>query len=283
MNGKIEVRESEQDMESRSTIKIDRTTVAAFGAPGGMLIIAMLSIATWKPLIIELLVNILIFVYRRTGNLGVSILALSIVINALSLLVRAPALRVEQKMWELDPSGQESRKRRSEDFYRPWSGCLIGIMTGVWQSLVAVASIALIWVFWYVFLPESELPANLDRFLWSSPNPWLESFNTHFAYLDLRDRDLLRVSWSPFPLPGLLVLAFIAIIFLHASLKDVIRKKHGVALLPKPMTGCALWGAPLLALLFALIFPAGVVLYGLAGIPFWLLELWLFPLAVVNE
>lgn len=283
MNGKIEVSESEQDRENSSPRKIDRVTVASFGIPGGILIVAIVAIATWKSLIIEPLVNILILAYRLTGNLGASILALSIVINALSLLVRAPALRVEQKMWELDPSGQELRKRRSEDFSRLWLGCLTGIITGIWQGLVAVASIALIWVFWYVFPPEAELSANLHKFLWSPLDPLRESFNTHFAYLDLRDRDHLRVSWSPYPLPGLFVLASTALTFLIASHKDAIRRKHGFALLPKPMTGCALWGAPLLALLFALIFPAGVVLYGLAGIPFWLLELWLFPLAVINE
>lgn len=283
MNGKIEVSESEQDRENSSPGKTYRVTVAAFGVPGGMLIIAILAMATWKSLIIGPLVNALIFVYIITGNLGISILVLRILINALSLLVRAPALRVEQKIWELDLSGQELRKRRSEDFSRPWSGCLAGIMTGIWQGLVAVASIALVWVFWYVFLPKSELPANLDKYLWFRLGPLGESFNTHFAYLDLRDRDLLRVSWWPYPLPGLFVLASTVLTFLHVSLKNVIRKKYGVALLPKSMTGCALWGAPLLALLSGLIFPSGVVLYGLAGVPFWLLELWLFPLAVVND
>ena len=283
MNGRMEVSESEQDMESPSPRKIDRATVAVLGAPAGMLIIAIVVIATWKSLIIAPLVNALIFVYRLTGNLGISLLVLSILINVSSLLVRAPALRLEQKMWELNPSGQELRKRRSEDFGRPLSGCLTGIMTGIWQGLVAVASIALIWIFWYVFLPKSESPANLEKYLWSPLDPLLESFDTHFAYLDLRDRDLLQVSWLPYPLPGLFVLASAVLTFLLASLKVVIRKKHGFAFLPKRMTGCVLWGGPLLALLSGLIFPSGVVLYGLAASPFWLLELWLFPLAVVND
>lgn len=283
MNGKIEASGSENDRESPPPIKINRPTVEVLGPLGGMFIIAIVALAAWKSLIIEPLVNALILLYRLTGNLGLSVLVLSIAINALSFLVRVPTLRFEQKIWELDPSGQELRKRRSEDFSRPWSGCLTGIITGIWQGLVAVASIALIWVFWYVFPPEAELSANLHKFLWSPLDPLRESFNTHFSYLDLRDRDLLRVSWLPYPLPGLFVLASTVLTFLHASLKHVIRKKHGFALLPQQMSGCVLWGGPLLALLSGLIFPAGVVLSGLAGVPFWLLELWLFPLAVVND
>jgi membrane protein insertase Oxa1/YidC/SpoIIIJ len=283
MNGKMEVSESKQDRESRPLVKINRATAATLGALGGALIMAIVAIATWKSLIIAPLVNALIFVYRQTGNLGVSILVLSTVVNALSLLVRAPALRAEQKMWELDPSGQELRKRLSEDLSRPWSGCLTEIMSGIWQGFVIVTSIALIWVFWYVFLPKSELLANLDKFLWSPLDPLPESFNTHFAYLDLRDRDLLRVSWWPHPLPGFFILASTVLTFLQASLKHVVRKKHGLALLPKRMTGLILWGGSLLMLLLGLIFPAGAVLYGLGTSAFGLLELWLFPLAVVND
>lgn len=153
MDRKMEVSEPEQDMENSSPIIMNHATVATLAIPGGMFIIAVVVIVPWKSLIIAPLVDVLLSVYRLTGNLRISILILSIGIHGLSLLVRALTLRVERNMWELDPGGQELRRRRAENFTALLSGCL----RGIWQGLVAVSSVAMIWVFWFVFLPRPVL------------------------------------------------------------------------------------------------------------------------------
>lgn len=77
---------SSKNEDSPSPIKSNHATAAAIGTLVGMLLPAIIAIALWQPLAITPLINALVFGYRLTGNLGIAILLLSIVLNGLSLM-----------------------------------------------------------------------------------------------------------------------------------------------------------------------------------------------------
>jgi hypothetical protein len=234
----------------------------------------------WESLIIEPVLNILMYFYRLSGNLGAAILLLSLGISTIQFMTRAPRLRKEQKKLALGTQWDGRGETQSGNQGNLFSGCLLTVLI---SSLSIFVTIALIWIFWYVLLPDTEMASNLDSYLWSSPDPAAETFNTHFIYLDLREKDLLRVSWMPFSLPGVIVLLSLALSIFISLVRDVIRKKHKKNIYSRRMMIITLSVVALGILVSGYIFPAGIILYWLGIMALSLVELGLYPLAVVYD
>jgi YidC/Oxa1 family membrane protein insertase len=234
----------------------------------------------WHSLLFQPLLNSLILLCRLTGNLGWSIILVTVGLRFIMTPLITPSLKISKKIQELAPELAKLKDQYQGDkqglitaqaeLYKkhganPASGCLP-------QIIQLVVLIALFNVLNLILKIDSQ-PAS-DRL-----NPSLYSFNqlssdyhisTHFLYLDLTKPDVYKFSGLPLPLPGLfLILAAIVQFLSSKMMTPVISAEKKIAQKTENSTDDSMVAAqqqmlfmfPLMTLIIGYQFPSGLVLY----------------------
>jgi len=233
----------------------------------------------WHIFLFQPLFNSLILFYRIFGNLGVSIVILTILIRVILVPLTIPSMKAAKKMTELAPEIAKLKERYKDDkqkfaqaqveLYRqhganPVAGCLPQIV----QLLILIA---LYQAFSNVLLPGGavsveKLNQNLYPFLYL---PMDTRLNLSFWYLNLSKPDLIHLSGLP-ALPGLFLILAAVTQFLSSKMmapavkisKEEASKTKGEADdLAVAMQSQMLYLFPLMTILIGLTFPSGLVLY----------------------
>jgi len=237
-------------------------------------------IELWNLLLFHPLLNLLIGFARLTGDLGWSIILLTVGLRLAMTPLVIPSLKVSKKMQELAPELSKLKQEHKDDkkalltaqaeLYKkhgvnPGSGCLPQII----QLLVLIA---LFNAFNSVLKPNGgELVAKLNPVLYSF-NQLSSNFRltTSFLGLELSKPDVFSLPGIPFPLPGVFLLLSAATQFLSSKMMmpeakalEKLAKKTPedtddmMAASQKQM----LYMFPLMTVLFGYQFPFGLVLY----------------------
>lgn len=234
----------------------------------------------WHQLLISPLLNSLVAFYSFTGNLGVAIILLTIVLRVLMTPLVLPSLRMSKKMQELAPEISLLKEKYKDDkqglmlaqsqLYKshganPAAGCLP-------QIIQLVVLIALFNVF-------NSVLATSNGDIAEKLNPKLYSFNqisssthlsTQFLYLDLVKPDTFPISGLPFALPGVFLLLSAAVQFLNSKMvSPAVAAEKKVADKTPESTDDAmvqvqkqmLFLFPLMTIVIGYKFPSGLVLY----------------------
>src|SRR3989339_1504588 len=169
----------------------------------------------WNLLLTQPLLNSLIGLYKLTGNLGWSIVVLTILLRFLMTPLVLPSLKVTKKIQELAPELAKLKAQFKDDkqklmvaqaeLYKknganPASGCLPQIV----QLLVLIALFS---VFNSILKADGSLVEKINPNLYSF-NQLSADFklNPNFLYMDLTKPDVFHVPGLPIPLPGLFLL-----------------------------------------------------------------------------
>jgi len=227
------------------------------------------------------LANGLIIFYKLLGeNMGLAIIGFSLVLRFLLNPLTKPYMQSMKKMKDYGPELTKLKKKHAGDkqkllqaqasFYKekginPGAGCLPYL-------LQIIVLIALFNVFMRV-LAGNGVTANFNKLLYQ-PLKLSESatINTKFLYLDITKPDTISVSFLPFPLPGVIILAAALTQALSAKMMAPYVEK-GRKLAKKTaqvsddfqtaMQSSAIYTFPLLTVVFGLRFPSGLALYWL--------------------
>ena len=233
-------------------------------------------------ILINPLINILVYLVQLTGNLGWAIILLTIGLRVLLTPLILPGLKISKKMAELAPELAKLKEKYKEDkqglvlaqtqLYKdhgvnPAAGCLPQII----QLVILIA----------LFNALNILLKTSSSDLVSVLNPHLYSFNklsadfalsSNFAYLNLLKPDTFSVPGLPFPLPGVFLLLSAAAQFLSAKMMSpLINKEKKIAEKTAPEADDAMAAAqqqmiilfPLMTIFVGFQFPSGLVLYWL--------------------
>ncbi len=229
----------------------------------------------WQPLL-----NLLIAFYHLFfNNLGLAIIALTILIRVILIPLVLPSMRAMNRMKEFAPELEKIKKRHAgdrakfaqaqADFYKekginPASGCLP-------QLIQIVVLIALFQGFSQVLYANGDIVSRLNGFLYS-PLQISDHLNTTFLAVDLTKPDVFRLPGVPVPLPGAFLLLAAATQFLSSKMMaPVVTREEKVAKktpggMDNMMVGMQqqmLYLFPLMTIIFGFTFPAGLVLYWL--------------------
>lgn len=217
-----------------------------------------------------------------TGNLGWSIVFLTISLRLLMTPLILPSLKISKKMAELSPELSKLKETFKNDkqglvsaqaeLYKkhganPASGCLPQIV----QLLVLIA---LFNALNSVLRPNGASVADHLNPLLYSFNQLTSDFNfsTRFFYLDLLKPDTFRLSGIPVPLPGLFLLISAAVQLISSKMMlPVISAEKKIADKTKGATDDVMVEAqqqmafmfPLMTIFIGFQFPSGLVLYWL--------------------
>lgn len=232
----------------------------------------------WEPLI-----NLLILLYHLLGNnLGLAIIALTVILRLALVPLTMPSMRSMQKMRELAPELERLKKKHKgdktklmqaqADFYRekginPAAGCLP-------QIVQLIILIALFQGFIAVFQANGgNITAKLNEILYP---PLQESFqikgevNQFFFGVDLTKPDVIRVPSIPFPLPGVFLIFAAVVQFFSSKMmlpqtkkQEKLAKKTPGAMddLMAGMQQQMLYLFPLLTIFIGYTFPLGLIIY----------------------
>ncbi len=237
----------------------------------------MLKIILYQPL-----VNILFLFYKLSGNFGVALIVLTLLIRILLIPLTLPSLRAAEKMRKLGPELEKLRKKYGKDKQKlakaqlelyqkeginPAAGCLpqivqLIVLITLYQAFIQVLQAG-----------NSEVITNLNEVLYPFLRlPSSTVINTRFLFLDLSKPDILRIPGLPFPLPGLFLIASALIQFLSSKMMQPaveIAKKQAEKTpetqddMAAAMQTQMLYLFPLMTILIGLSFPSGLVLYWL--------------------
>lgn len=232
----------------------------------------------WDTFLLQPILNtLLVFYYLFFNNLGLAIIALTVLIRLVLTPLVLPSMKAMQKMREYAPELAKLKERHKgdktklmqaqADFYKnkginPAAGCLP-------QIVQLIILIALFQVFSQALYPNGDPVEKVNRLAY--PNLALKTPpNTGFFYLDLAKPDTLNIPSVPVPLPGPFLLAAALVQFLSSLMLSptagaqakVAKKTPGemddvMAATQKQM----LYLFPLLTLFIGLTFPSGLVLY----------------------
>lgn len=227
----------------------------------------------WQPLI-----NLLIVFYHLLfNNLGLAIIALTLLIRFLLVPLTLPSLKAMQKMRDLAPELEKIKKRHGKDrakmmqaqadFYRekginPAAGCLP-------QIVQIIILIALFNGFLSVLAANGNITTRLNEVLY--PSLKLEQeVSTHFLSRDLTRPDTLPVPGLPLPLPGPFLVLAALVQFVSSKMmapqtktfKKQAKKTPGeMDDLMAGMQEQMLYLFPLMTLVIGYTFPLGLVIY----------------------
>lgn len=243
----------------------------------------------WNTLLFQPLVNALVFLARYTGNLGWSIIWLTVGLRLLMTPLVLPSLRSGKKMAELAPELAKLKTKHKDDKqglvtaqaelykqhgFNPAAGCLP-------QIIQIVVLIALFNAFNSVLRPALPAggPNGID--LVSKLNPVLYANNqlakdfklsTQFYNLDLAKPDVIHLSNLPLPVPGifLLVTGLVQLLSSKMMLPEVKKLEKQVEktedttddMMAATQTQM-LYMFPVMTIIFGYQFPSGLVLYWL--------------------
>lgn len=233
-------------------------------------------------LLLEPLTSGLILFYRVLGgNLGLAILAFSIVLIFLMRPLTKPYMESMKKIKAIEPQLAKLKKKYGADkvkmsqvqadLYKqnkinPAAGCLPYLL----QFAILIA---LFNVFTTALSTNGNVTANINQRLYAplrfSQN---ETLNTKFLYLDISKPDSFQVPGVPFGLPGaFLLLATVAQFlsvkittpYLSAEEKIARKTKSEADDMQVAMQQSMTYTLPLMTLIFGLRFPSGLALYWL--------------------
>ena len=236
----------------------------------------------WNSLLYYPLLNVLIGLYKFTGNFGWSIIILTIGLRLAMTPLVLPSLRISKKLQDLAPDIAKLKEQYKDDkkalmtaqaeLYKkhganPASGCLPQIV----QILVLIA---LFTAFNSVLRPNGDgLVKHLNPILYPfNQLPQDFQFSTRFYSLDLVKPDVFKVPSIPFPLPGFFLLLTAAIQLLSSKMMSpVVTAEQKVAQKTPGESDDAMVAAqqqmlymfPLMTVVFGFQFPSGLVLYWL--------------------
>lgn len=234
----------------------------------------------WHLILFQPLVNSLILFLRIFGNVGLSIIGLTILIRLVLMPLTIPSMKAQKKMSELAPEIAKLKKKHAGDkqkftkaqmdLYRqhgvnPAAGCLPMIV----QFIILIA---LYQVFIQVLKADggamlSKLNDLAYQFLRLPAN---SRINLSFLYLNLSKPDVIHLSGLPFPIPGLfLILAALTQFLSSKMMAPAIKKEKEEAEKTKgktddlmvSMQSQMLYLFPAMTLFIGFAFPSGLVLY----------------------
>ena len=234
----------------------------------------------WDLLLYQPLLNFLIGLYKLTGNLGWSIVLLTIGLRLAMTPLVIPSLKITKKVQELAPEIAKLKEKYQNDkqgfitaqaeLYKqhganPASGCLPQVV----QLLVLIALFS---VFNAILKIDGGSAADrLTPSLYSStPTPADLELSPRFFYLDLTRPDTFKLPGVPFGLPGLfLLLSALTQLLSSKMLAPVVTAEKKVAAKTSGSTDDAMvevqqqmmYMFPLMTLLIGYSFPSGLVLY----------------------
>ena len=236
----------------------------------------------WNLLLTQPLLNALVGIYSFTGNLGVSIITLTIGLRVLLTPLILPGLRLNKKIQDLAPEMAKLKEKHKDDkqglvaaqaqLYKehganPASGCLPQII----QLLILIA----------LFSVFNNILRSDGNGLSDQLNPSLYEFNRlesgvhisrDFLGKDLTLPDTIRVAGLPFALPGVfLILSALVQLLNSKMMTPVVATEKKIAEKTSASGDDAmvevqqqmLYMFPLMTLLIGYQFPFGLVLYWL--------------------
>lgn len=229
----------------------------------------------WQTIFVTPLVNGLLLFYHLTGNLGLAIIVLTVVIKLAMLPVTLPSMKAMQRMKDLAPEIEKLKRRHKNDrtklmqaqadLYKrhgvnPASGCLPQVV----QLVILFALVGVFGMF-----AQGNPTESLNKFAYPSLH-LNEQANTSFLYLDITRPDILHISGLPLPLPGPLLVVSAAVQFLSAlMMMPVVNKAEKVAQKTKEGSDDmmvafqkqSLYLFPVVTLFVGVSFASGLVLY----------------------
>lgn len=234
----------------------------------------------WNLLLLNPFINLLVGLDRFTGNLGWSIIILTVGLRLIMTPLVLPSLRLSKKMQELAPELAKLKEKFKDDktglltaqtaLYKehganPASGCLP-------QVIQLVILIALYTAFNTVLKSDgTAVVTHLNTILYSfNQLPSDFNFSTNFAYMNLTKPDVFRIPGLSFPLPGLFLILSAAVQFLSSKMMaPIVNKEKQIAnKSPESMDDTMvqmqeqmLYMFPLMTLVIGFNFPSGLVLY----------------------
>jgi YidC/Oxa1 family membrane protein insertase len=237
-------------------------------------------IELWNSLLLHPFINLLVGLDKFTGNLGWSIILLTVGLRLIMTPLVLPSLRLSKKMQELAPELAKLKEKFKDDktallsaqtqLYKdhganPASGCLP-------QIVQLVVLIALYSAFNTVLTNNgTEVISKLNQVLYSyNQLPVDFNFSTSFAYLNLTKPDTFRIPGLSFPLPGVfLILASIVQLLSSKMMAPVVAKEKKIAEKSSQSMDDAMVSAqeqmlflfPIMTLVIGFNFPSGLVLY----------------------
>jgi len=233
----------------------------------------------WQYLLFRPFVNALIFLYRISGNFGIAVVVLTLIIRSILIPLTLPSLKAAKKIQELAPELEKLKKKHGSDkqklmqaqmaLYKqhganPAAGCLP-------QIVQLIILIALYQSFYQVLRASGDIIAKLNKLL--IPALKLAEgtvINIHFLYLDLSKPDVFHLPGVPFPIPGVFLLLAAITQFLSSKMmqpvvaverkeaKETKEKSDDVAV---AMQSQMLYLFPLMTILIGFTFPSGLVVY----------------------
>ncbi len=234
----------------------------------------------WDTLLIQPLLNSLIGLYRITGNLGWSIVLLTLALRFVMTPLIVPSLKIQKKIQELAPELNKLKEQFKNDkqglitaqaeMYKkhganPASGCLPQII----QLLVLIALYS---VFNSILVVKgNNVVQTLNKNLYSFNK--LSSdfrFSTNFLNLNLTQPDTFKIPGLSFPIPGLfLILAALTQFLSSKMMTPVVAAEKKIADKTEASTDDAMVEAqqqmliifPLMTILIGYRFPSGLVVY----------------------
>ena len=234
----------------------------------------------WNLILFHPLLNSLVLLYKFTGNLGWSIVLMTIGLRLLMNPLIVPSLKITKKIQELTPELAKLKEQYKGDkqglitaqaeLYKkhganPASGCLP-------QIVQLVILIALFSVF-NLILKVEDTPISQRL------NPSLYSFNqlssdfkisTDFLYLNLTKPDTFSIPGLPFKIPGFfLILSALTQLFSSKMMSPTISAEKKIAQKTETSTDDTMVQAqqqmlimfPIMTLVIGYNFPSGLVVY----------------------
>ncbi len=234
----------------------------------------------WQTILYQPLLNALIFLYKLLfNNLGLAIIALTVLIRAALSPIMTKQLKSTKKMQEVAPELEKLKVKFKDDkqklmqaqmeLYKkhgvnPASGCLP-------QIVQLVILISLYQAFNLVIKPDGlEVVKKINESLYAFNQIPLDSaLNLRFLYLNLSKPDLLKIP-NFIGLPGVFVILATVFQFLSSKMMTpVVKKEEKMALktvektddMAASMQKQMLYMFPLMTLVFGFTMPSGVMLY----------------------
>lgn len=232
----------------------------------------------WNLILFQPLVSALVAFFKIFGNLGLSIIALTVFIRLLLIPLTYPSMKAQKKMAELAPEiaklkrkhGGDKQKfaRAQMELYRqhqlnPAAGCL----PMVFQFLILIA---LYQVFLQVLRPNGvEIITELNKIAYPILKLAAETkIDLSFLYLNLAKPDIIRL--AGLPLPGLFLVLAALTQFLSSKMmvpavkvaqKEAEKTPQKSDDLATTMQSQMLYFFPLMTILIGYTFPSGLILY----------------------
>jgi YidC/Oxa1 family membrane protein insertase len=239
----------------------------------------------WNILLYQPLLNALILFYNLLfQNLGLAIIALTVLIRVLLIPLTLPSMRASNKMKELAPELEKLKRKHGKDkqayakaqmeLYRqhganPAAGCLP-------QIVQLIILIALYQAFRQVLYLNGDVIQRLNEVLYSALQlPTDTVINTRFLFLDLTQPDIFKLPegflGGVIPgIPGVLLISAALVQFFSSRMMMPVAQKAEKRAKKTPgeaddmaatMQKQMLYLFPLMTILIGFTFPSGLVLY----------------------